>query len=458
MRKNFTGLVSVIIAYLCVFSVLSQERIISERIVEENNYSKHEVELRSYDEYWWPDSVVTYNYLGYPISTRYPDQENGSTLVKPNVKVDLNPAWTGYEIEFTTIWTSSYYRIGASIDNLNTVYDGKGNLTLLENPSPEYPENSTIFHLSYNDNNNPVSIEYYLGNTLFAKHQYEYDEDGYCILYKVFSYSEENNLLEMRGFETLKFDAKRRPIQGSSLWFAPFSESSKYYFYYYSDGTNMSDVEIENNVPVSDENQGSFDLNIKIPTDSISNGSIIISFPNGFILDEKNTSLTLDFSNLFILTVTKQENNSWLFEITPKALRGASLRSDAITKMLQVAYTVDEKLQRGTYSISVNSIIFETKGGHYIAETAITVPSVVERWGVGNEPMNTLAPVVYTNNQTVYIQAANAERITIYSIMGQRLYEIDIQSGLNVINVANFSKGLLIIHGSSGWTKKLIAK
>ena len=126
----------------------------------------------------------------------------------------------------------------------------------------------------------------------------------------------------------------------------------------YFDIPDSPNVEVENNNPVGNENMGNFDIDVNIPLDTISNGSITVTFPEGFTLDEKNTSLRLDFAELFDLIITKHENNSWLFEIKPKTLKSASQRADEVKKMLQVAYMVDEKLQRGTYDISVHSILF----------------------------------------------------------------------------------------------------
>ena len=124
--------------------------------------------------------------------------------------------------------------------------------------------------------------------------------------------------------------------------------------------------------------------------------------------------------------------------------------------MLHVAYRVDEKKERGIFDISVNSILFETKGGNYIPEPAITVPAEINRWGVGNEQTGASTPVVFVNAQTICIQTESADRITVYSVAGGKLYEAPIQAGLTTINAAQFPQGLLFVRGSSGWVKKVL--
>ncbi len=217
----------------------------------------------------------------------------------------------------------------------------------------------------------------------------------------------------------------------------------------------IPEAEVSNNNPI-DNNQGSFDLDINISIDSINNGSIIITLPEGFTLDEKNTSLTLDFEGLFELKITKQENNSWLLEINPKSVKSGLLSAETSTKMLHIAYKVDEKLKKGDYDISLNSILFETKGGNFIPEPAIIVPVNVNRWGIGNEYLNVSEPVVYTFNNTLYIKTPYTEQIFIFSISGAKLYETKAQPGTTTIDVTGFPKGFLIVKGSVGWSKKVI--
>ena len=67
--------------------------------------------------------------------------------------------------------------------------------------------------------------------------------------------------------------------------------------------------------------------------------------------------------------------------------------------MLQVAYTVDETIQQGTYNILIKNIQFETNGGNMIDEPSLVLSAEVNRWGVGNEPVHFFVPIVYAKYQ-----------------------------------------------------------
>jgi hypothetical protein len=78
--------------------------------------------------------------------------------------------------------------------------------------------------------------------------------------------------------------------------------------------------------------------------------------------------------------------------------------------------------------------------------------------GVSNEKVETLAPAIYVNQDRMYVQSVRNEIVTVYSISGVKLLETAVQSGLNSIPIANLPQGVLLVTGSNGWTKKLIAK
>ena len=209
-----------------------------------------------------------------------------------------------------------------------------------------------------------------------------------------------------------------------------------------------------NNSPVYGTNKGSFDLGTIVLPDSVSKASFTIKFPAGFALDKDSTRLTTGW-NGYELTITPQDSNQWLVTIQPKALRSA-LRAETNPTLVHVAYTVDSKVKRGTYDMAVHSIQVETPGGNTILEPAITVPVQLNRWGTGNEEAPSQEPTLYLAGHTLYIQSIRAEHITIYSINGLKLYESEVPAGTATIDVARFPKSVLIIRGSSGWTRKAI--
>ena len=443
MKKNFTKLVCVGIACFCIVSAMGQEKMTGVRIAGEKALVKDEVNLRA-GEKQQPDSVVMYYDDGY----------------KANVFYYVTDGPGHYYSDYYKMWctSSSHFYVMLWMDEPDDVkYNSSGlveSMTFLNFHNYNY---SLRTQYQYNANGYLLSVEYYSRSTSSTiwesdgKDTYLYDAYGNWV---GLQYSNGDI-----GYSA-RVDSKGRIVYSESVGTTCTSSGCyklTYYIWYYSDGRTPN-ATVENNNPIGNNNLGGFDLDVNIPADSISNGSITVTFPEGFTLDAANSKLTIDFTGKFELKITKQENNSWLFEINPKTLRSASLRAGEAKRMLHVAYKVDEKKKRGTYDIMVNSILFETKGGNYIPEPAITVSAAVNRWGVGNELVNALSPTVYISNQTIYIQAESAEQIVIYSITGNKLYETTIQAGLNTINANHFPQGILFVKGSSGWVNKLIVK
>ena len=473
MRKNFTKLACVGIACFCMVSALAQENKPAVGVIEEKVFpQKKGIELRAAgdEKYFWPDSLIRYNNLGKPTSKTFYDEENrteisatweddnwiydeplnsdGFLLFQPKFEFR---GLSSTDIPSIRIWNISTVAIVYNDypATYNTIYDSEGNLIVLElTPKGGPPEVAATYRLNYNRDNNLVLVEAYWYDNLHFKYQYEYNENGYCVLYK--GYIVTNNTIVIENIEYNKFDEKDRLIEQHFIELS--SMFSSYKCLYYSDGENIPNVEVENNNSIGNNNQGSFDVNVNIPIDSISNCSITITFPEGFTLDDKNTSLTLDFADLFDLIITKQDNNSWLFEIKPKTLKSASLRADEVTKMLQVAYTVDEKLLRGTYDISVNSILFESKGGNYIPEPAITVPVQLNRWGVSNVKVE--SNNIWASGGNLYIRTDKTCTLSVFTVYGQLFKQQTISAGETIIPLP---QGIYFVKVEDT-TKKIIAK
>ena len=67
-----------------------------------------------------------------------------------------------------------------------------------------------------------------------------------------------------------------------------------------------------------------------------------------------------------------------------------------------------------------------------------------------------IKPVVYLLDQNLYIESEKSDRITIYSMSGIKLFEAEIQTGVNMINTMAFPQGILLVKGSSGWDTKVM--
>jgi len=356
-------------------------------------------------------------------------------------------------------------------------YNTNQQITKITIPGNEWNANRVI-EVTYNEQGKPLTINHYNGAYLYRKFTYSYLPDGiHCNRFEYYldSWADGNWSLEYNSETVFDNNGEALSVTGwksGSNWFRyEFKYNgdreisrydyigagdkwglTQYVIRYYSDIPDSPNVEVENNNPVGNENMGNFDIDVNIPIDSISNGSITITFPEGFTLDEKNTSLTLDFAELFDLIITKQDNNSWLFEIKPKTLKSASLRTDEVKKMLQVAYTVDEMLQRGTYNISVNSILFETKGGNYIPEPAITVPAQLNRWGVSNAVIENNS--IWISEGNLYIRTDKPCTLFVYTVYGQLFRHKTISAGETILPLP---QGIYFVKVGET-TKKIITK
>ena len=481
MKKNFTKLVSLAAASLCALSVVGQDKVPFMGIGEDRVFNESEVELRAGGSkgYWWPDSVIRYDAVGMPTRKEYYDSENRTEIIYTlsdgvwsTFGYSLSGGFGYYdrpvvmEVDDETIWLfapGGMFSVGGrgyghnGNPRYSTEYDRRGNLIASEIIT--YWGENIKTHIAYNGNDDPILIQRYSNDVLEEVVRYVYNENNHIILYETTvdnsRYSGIPNDWALHRRERTNYDAQGRPL--SSYFYGGTAKSihDAFSIFYYSDGRTPI-IAPENNTPVGDSNQGGFDLDINVPADSINNGSLVITLPEGFTLDEANTSLTLDFAVDFALKITKQDDNSWLLEITPKSTRSASLRADAAAKtLLNVAYKVNPRTERGTYDIVVNSILFESKGGNSYPEPAITIPAEVSRWGVSNELTVASSPKAYIAGNTLYIHAAQTEQVSVYTLTGIKLYESTVSAGATTIDAAAFPQGVLIVKGS-GWAKKVI--
>lgn len=440
---KFTRLVCISIASFCVLSTMGQENKPVIRSVERMIVPTEDVRLRANDKQQ-PDSVVMYYDVGYKARVLYYASAGPRFYYSDNYK-----SWCESTDHF-------YVVIWPEASEYDIKYNSSGLVESMTH-SDEYFDN--LIQFKYNAKGYLLSYEQYssfmgIGLSLSYKTTYLYDAYDNWVGTQFYDAHKD----EVSKLYSARTDSKGRIVYsekfGSGTDFEWGEYNFTYYIWHYSDGRTPN-VEVDNNNPV-DNNQGNFDLNINIPIDSVQNGSLVVQLPEGFTLDEANTSLTVDFAGLFDLTITKQENNSWLIEIKSKSLKSVALRADEIGKMLHIAYKVNDSVTKGTYNISVNSIQFKTPGDNIIPEPAITVPVNVNRWGVGNEGIENTNTSVYITEHTLYIHTSQTEQIAIYTINGSKLYEATVSSGTTTIDASAFSQGVLIVKGSSGWVKKVV--
>jgi|GEM_PF-4416470 len=63
---------------------------------------------------------------------------------------------------------------------------------------------------------------------------------------------------------------------------------------------------------------------------------------------------------------------------------------------------------------------------------------------------------VYANNNTLYVNTANAETVNVYTVSGILALTTQKTAGTATINISNLAKGIYIVNGSTGWNSKII--
>ena len=432
MNKKFEVLVCALAGMAFIsLPMMGQERMSAERIAKEQAFPKKGVNPRT-SESEQPDSVVMYDDAGYQANVLYYaaqgprfyyfDYYKKWAISNDHFYVDLWPD-AEYDVKYNSIGlveSMMYPDYGGNINDYRLVqfqYNANGYLTSEDSyvrpiNSPTSPWvhifQTTYFYDSYE---NWVGYQtYYLKGTVpkisYPTYSARVDSKGRIV------YSEYN--MGPDGWTT---------INGRHSKF-------KYYIWYYSDG-QASSASVTNSVPVGSDNKGGFDVTVNIPTDSIASGSFTVNLPEGFTLDEKNTQLSVNLNN-FNLTVTPQDNNSWIFEFNPKTARSMTdWAEDAANSLAHIAYTVDNTINDSIYNITVESILLETPGANNIPLPAITVPVQVNRVNTGIASAGNNH--VYVSGNNLFIRSGNTCNITVYTVSGQLFKQQTIGAGETII-------------------------
>ena len=385
----------------------------------------------------------------------------------------------------------------------DTRYSTNGNLMYFE-------FGGNTYYMKYNTFGKPVLVERkinYCPTTKqwrrdFIKAVYEYDDNGNCTLYEssewiigrewapitkgVYEYN-------AQGERTL--DERYKPNRDSSTWVLDSRQEWKYdskgnlthdyteggrlyiykydgngnevasYYYYSTDGNKVlydysisypnnykPEVYISNITEIGESNEGSFDITTSMSIDSIQSGSLRVTLPEGFILDEEKTAFASGLANKYDLNIHEQADGSFNLDIAFK--RNAS--NSRAGNILRIAYKADEELVRGTYDIAISQVLFNTPGGNFLPAPATVVPAEVTRGEVSNELTDAASPKAYTAGNTLYIYVAQTEQVAVYSLTGHKFYETTVSAGTTAINTAAFPQGILIVKSSNGWAKKVI--
>jgi len=206
--------------------------------------------------------------------------------------------------------------------------------------------------------------------------------------------------------------------------------------------------------PVGDDGKGNIEINLSIPSNATVTGSFEIQFPEDMTLDEELTVLSDALSSNFYLTFTYEENNTWLIEIKSNAMRSST--ATEYQNIMTIAYTVDTNVQQGTYNATIKNLDFLLDDGTPIKDDLLTVPINVERVATSIQNIhNTSFHACFINN-TLQIESSYTERITIYSVLGDRLYSVMKNAGVIEIPFTSLQGSVFLIKGSVSGTIKII--
>jgi hypothetical protein len=267
-------------------------------------------------------------------------------------------------------------------------------------------------------------------------------------------------------------------------------------------------------LPSSSSSAGSIDISLPIPANASFEGSFLVTLPAGIILDTESSTLAVDLQSEYRLAITSKGNGIWLFEITrrispysvavvadrihhpaimnveflphshalvspsssyPSVLGketertellkvGTSssyssvesailLASGAPRPIVTVAYTTSSTLPAGSHTVRINDLAVTYSDSTSLQQSEILVPITTVSTPIHLIPESTV--VVSLSSDILTVTSPSPETLTIYSLSGNLLYRADKEQGNTSFDVGHLPRGVLIIHGSSGWVRKV---
>ncbi|GHT72892.1 hypothetical protein AGMMS50262_02920 [Bacteroidia bacterium] len=219
----------------------------------------------------------------------------------------------------------------------------------------------------------------------------------------------------------------------------------------------VNGIVIEENEPAGANGTGKINLSLTIPTDVPFEGSFSLEFPAGLTLDEVHTALSPSLAR-YELTITKIEEQKWLFTITPSALRRVqgSAPETEYRSILEIVYTIDAAVEDGSYDVNITDLEFLFEDGTVITMEEVAVNVTVDHEYVGLHPLKQTGVTLSLRDSHLRINSPVSERITVYSVNGILVYTHEKQAGEANFNIGYVQDKVLIVKGSSGWVGKVV--
>ena len=208
----------------------------------------------------------------------------------------------------------------------------------------------------------------------------------------------------------------------------------------------------EERLPVGSAGKGHIDLSLRLPANATVTGTFEAHFPAGYTLDESATTLVQSLATSFNLKFTDLNNNVWQIEIEPNGLRSSS--PTVITKIMEIAYTVATSVPIGEYNVVLKNFNLTISDTETVRETELTVKTAVTSPITDTARPGAGTVRAYSTANQIHVDTPAAETIIVYSITGTQLHVTNKAPG--TIRIPFPHQGIVILKGSSGWTRKII--
>jgi len=207
-------------------------------------------------------------------------------------------------------------------------------------------------------------------------------------------------------------------------------------------------------LPIGEDGKGNIELNLSIPGNATLTGSFEIHFPDGMALNEELTVLSPELSSNFSLAFTNEGNNTWLIEIKSNGLK--SLTASEFTKIMDIAFIVNDNVANGNYEATITNLDFLLDNNTSIKQDLITAPINVERVATSIENIGNTSFYACFINNTLKIESAYTGMITIYSTLGIQLYSVKKDAGTIEMPFTSLPGSVFIVKGSISGTTKVV--
>jgi hypothetical protein len=194
-------------------------------------------------------------------------------------------------------------------------------------------------------------------------------------------------------------------------------------------------------------------LSLNIPVNEPFSVQFVLTLPTGFQLDLTATALVPALAGSYVLTITPSGSGSWLFSIQPAV---ATLAGDETSyqELVHIVYTVAESVATGDYEVKLGDVgLTNLNSGTTVQQDEIRVPVTVESTS-GIESVD--APEIWYYGGVLTVRTPQAEWIEVYSTDGRLLYGTQKAAGEATFDLNGLPRGVLIVRGSSGWSRKAI--